>query len=103
MSTKVSISYDKDYHFYQEIFDVSNVYLRLDNSEFEATNNSVMVKIPIKFWRKIIKDWDERGWPESEDNSEKEIAEEWIKVPLFMSNPSSDETVIFDRNKNEKD
>lgn len=103
MSTKVSLSYDKEYHFYQEIFDVSNVYLKMDKAEFEATNNSVMIKIPIKMWRKIIKDWAERGWSESEDNSEKEFVDEWLKLPLFTSNLSSDETVIFNRKSNEED
>lgn len=103
MSTKSSISYSKDHHLYQEIFDVSNLYLRLDNSEFEASNKSVMIQIPIKVWRQMVQDWSQRGWPESEDNSEKEKIDEWVKLPLFMSNPSSDETVIFDRNKNEED
>ena len=103
MSTKVSISHSKDHHLYQEIFDVSNVYLKVDRSEFEATNNSVMVQVPIKIWRQIVQDWTRAGWPESEDNSEDKIAEEWLNPPTFIMGNASDETVIFQRVKNEKD
>ena len=95
MSTKISISHSKDHHLYQEIFDVSNVYLKVDRSEFEATNNSVMVRVPIKIWRQIVQDWARSGWPESEDNSEDKIVEEWLTLPLFMvkkdSNGEEDE------------
>ena len=95
MSTKSSISHSKDHHLYQEIFDVSNVYLKVDRSEFEATNNSVMVRVPIKIWRQIVQDWARSGWPESEDNSEDKIVEEWLTLPLFMvkkdSNGEEDE------------
>jgi hypothetical protein len=95
MSTKVSISHSKDHHLYQEIFDISNVYLKVDRSEFEATNNSVMVRVPIKIWRQIVQDWARSGWPESEDNSEDKIVEEWLTLPLFMvkkdSNGEEDE------------
>ena len=103
MSTKSSISYSKDHHLYQEIFDVSNVYLKVDRSEFEATNNSVMVRVPIKIWRQIVKDWSRAGWPESEDNSEDKIVDEWLSPPTFMMGNQSDETVIFQGIKNEKD
>jgi len=78
MSTKVSISWDKNFHLYQEIFDVSNVYFKLEGCEFEATNDKVMVQIPIKVWRKMIAGWSLRGWPESEDNQEKKLGEEWL-------------------------
>jgi len=95
MSTKVSISHSKDHHLYQEIFDVSNVYLKVDRSEFEATNNSVMVRVPIKIWRQIVQDWSRAGWPESEDNSEDKVVEEWLTLPLFLvkkdSNGEEDE------------
>ena len=78
MSTKVSISWDKNFHLYQEIFDVSNVYFKIEGCEFEATNDKVMVQIPIKVWRKMIADWSLRGWPESEDNQEKALGEDWL-------------------------
>jgi hypothetical protein len=102
MSTKVSISYGKDHHLYQEIFDVSNVYVQISGHEFEANNKSVMIQIPIKAWRSMVKDWESGGWPESDDNSEKSIAEEWLNPPPFMSGKESDETIIFTKVKNEK-
>lgn len=88
MSTKSSISYSNDHHLYQEIFDVSNVYLRVDHSEFEASNGSVMVQIPIKIWRQMIQDWSTGGWPESEDHTEDKIKDEWLELPLFMTKPN---------------
>ena len=91
MSTKSSLSYGKDYHLYQEIFDVSNVYLKLDGSKFEVTNNSVMVQIPIQVWRQMILDWSQRGWPEPEDNTEAKITEEWLNIPIFMRKNSDGE------------
>jgi len=102
VSTKVSISYSKDHHLYQEIFDVSNVYFEISGHEFEVNNKSAMIQIPIKVWRAMIKDWESRGWPESDDNSEKKIAEEWLNPSAFMRGNESDETVIFKKVKDEK-
>ncbi len=97
MSTKITISYDKKHHLYQEIFDVSNVYLEVSGHDFEASNGRVMVQIPIKAFRSMIKSWEKSGWPESEDNSEKKIADDWGESLLTKySNPkNSDETIIF--------
>jgi hypothetical protein len=97
MSTKVTISYDKEYHLYQEIFDVSNVYLQVSGHEFEATNKQVMVQIPIKAFRSMIKAWEKSGWPESEDNSEKKIVDDWGDSLLrnYSTSKNSDETIIF--------
>jgi hypothetical protein len=79
MSTKSTISYDSQYHLYQEIFDVSNVHLDIYNVNFEATNKSVKLEIPIKVWRAMIEDWSKRGWPVEDDNKEIEISTEWIE------------------------
>ena len=96
MSTKATISHSKDHHLYQEIFDVSNVYLRIDKSEFEVSRDTVTIQIPIKIWRKSIEDWAKSGWPESEDHTEKEIGEDWLK--------RVEENPIFNkRSRNEKD
>jgi hypothetical protein len=103
MSTKVTISHDKEHHLYQEIFDVSNVYLEVSGHEFEASSGRVMVQVPIKAFRSMIKAWEKSGWPESDDNSESKIANEWLDPPTFMMGKASDETVIFKKVKNEKD
>jgi len=79
MSTKSTISYDNRYHLYQEIFDVSNVYFELDNCNFEASRDSVMIQIPIDVWRKMIEDWAVKGWPKEQDNKEIQIASKWVE------------------------
>ena len=99
MSTKVTISHDKNHHLYQEIFDVSYLYLRVSGHQFEARNGEVMVQIPIKAFRSMIEAWKKAGWPESEDNSEAKIADEWLNPPPFMGEAGSDETVIFQKVK----
>lgn len=73
MSTKVTVSYNEKYHFYKECWDKSNVYLEISGTEFSASNNEVMVQIPIAILREMIKAWDTSGWKESEDN----VLEEW--------------------------
>jgi len=79
MSTKITLSYDKNYHLYQEIFDVSNVYFQLDKCEFEASKDSVMIQIPIDIWRKMIEDWALRGWPKEDDHKEVKFSTEWFE------------------------
>lgn len=91
MSTKVSISHSKDHHLYQEIFDVSNVYVQISGYEFEVNDKSAMIQIPIKVWRAMIKDWESRGWPETEDHTEQKIGEDWLK--------SVEENPIFNKRK----
>lgn len=97
MSTKITISYDKTHHLYQEIFDVSNVYLEVSGHDFEASNGRVMAQIPIKAFRSMIKSWEKSGWPESEDNSEKKIADDWGESLLtkYSNSKNLDETIIF--------
>jgi len=77
MSTKATISYGQNYHLYQEIFDVSHVYLRVEGHEFEAARDGAMIQIPIGVWRTMIQDWEKNGWPKEEDNSERTIAAQW--------------------------
>ena len=57
MSTKVTIEHGKEFHFYKECFDDDNVFLQLSGRtlDFEAYPNSVMVKIPLEVWNKIVK------------------------------------------------
>jgi hypothetical protein len=78
MSTKTTISHGQNYHLYQEIFDVSHVYLRVEGREFDVSRDGAMIQIPIEAWRTMIEDWSKRGWPKEEDNSEQTISTEWI-------------------------
>lgn len=53
MSTKSTIAYGDNFHFYHEALDDDHVYLELEGSEFEVGNNRVMVSIPIHIWETI--------------------------------------------------
>jgi hypothetical protein len=50
MSTKATLSHGDHFHFYLEVLDDANVYLELENAEFEASQHSVMVRIPMDVW-----------------------------------------------------
>lgn len=53
MSTKSTIAWNEDFHFYREIFDDEHVYLRLDTTHFEAGYGRVMIPIPMHIWETI--------------------------------------------------
>ncbi|MGF1516977.1 MAG: hypothetical protein ACFCVB_04125 [Nodosilinea sp.] len=55
MSTKATIAYGDTFHFYHEVLDDSYVYLELEQVEFEASYNRVMVPIPVHIWEVIRK------------------------------------------------
>lgn len=96
MSTKITISHDKNYHFYEECFDRSNVYLRVEGHEFEVSNDKVMVQIPIEAWRSMVQDWQKRGWPKEEDHQGGKISEDWLsslEVTLAGINKKDDQNV----------
>jgi hypothetical protein len=53
MSTKCTIKYGDDFHFYNECFDDGNVYLELDNAEVEISGREVTLVIPKAIWAVI--------------------------------------------------
>ncbi len=53
MSTKSTIAYGQDFHFYTEVFDDDHAYLELKNGQFEASDRHVMVAIPVTIWETI--------------------------------------------------
>lgn len=53
MSTKATIAYGQTFHFYHEVLDDSYVYLELEQVQFEASYNRVMVPIPVHIWEVI--------------------------------------------------
>lgn len=57
MSTKTTIAHGPTFHFYHEVVDEDHVYLRLEQVQFEAGSNRVMVPIPVHIWEVI------RGYP----------------------------------------
>lgn len=50
MSTKCTIKYGNDFHFYNECFDEDNVYLRLDKADIEQYGETVTMIIPKAIW-----------------------------------------------------
>ena len=53
MSTKSTTTYGEDFHLYREALDDDFIYLELDNIEFEASENSVKIAIPVYIWEHI--------------------------------------------------
>lgn len=53
MSTKATIAYGENFHFYHEVADDYHVYLQLEGTEFKASPGRVMVSIPIHIWETI--------------------------------------------------
>lgn len=78
MSTKCSIAHGTGFHLYNEVFDDEHVFLQLDKADFEATPDSVMVKLPLHVWEYI------RSFPGADlsdaDLSDEQIREEAIKA-----------------------
>lgn len=78
MSTKCSIAHGTSFHLYNEVFDDEHVFLQLDKADFEATPDSVMVKVPLHVWEYI------RSFPGGDfsdaDLSDEQIHEEAIQA-----------------------
>jgi hypothetical protein len=55
MSTKATVAYGNNFHFYRECFDEDFMYLELEGVQFEAGYNRVMVPIPVHIWEIIRK------------------------------------------------
>lgn len=53
MSTKCTLVQGKGFHLFEECFEEDAVYLELEKAEFEASNHSVKVRIPIEIWEVI--------------------------------------------------
>jgi hypothetical protein len=95
MSTRSTISYDDEFHLYQECFENDNVYLRLDGSGWTASLDtsgldwrdgharpSVALKIDVTLWRKIVEGWISSQWAQdtSRDHKKDEIDLESIQA-----------------------
>lgn len=68
MSTKSTIAYGPTFHLYHEVLDDSYVYLELEQVEFEASYNRVMVPIPVHIWE-VIRQYPgiDLAWSEKSD------------------------------------
>jgi hypothetical protein len=78
MSTKATLAYGSTFHFYKEAFDESYVYLELEQVQFEAGYNRVMVPIPVHIWEVI------RQYPglnlSLADKTDEELLEDVVKA-----------------------
>ena len=50
MSTKSSLAWAEEFHLYTDYREPGKVFLRLDGTAFEATNQSVTVQMPVALW-----------------------------------------------------
>jgi hypothetical protein len=73
MSTKSTVAYGPNFHFYQEVLDENFIYLRLEGVQFEASYNEVTVPIPVHIWEVI------RQYPGADlswaDKTDEEVAQ----------------------------
>lgn len=53
MSTKCTIAHGKQFHLYADSFDEDHIHLEIQDTQFEAGNNRVMVAIPVAMWEVI--------------------------------------------------
>ncbi len=53
MSTKCTIKWGNDFHFYEECFDDDAVYLSIDNACWEGSSEGITVTIPKAIWAVI--------------------------------------------------
>lgn len=70
MSTKITMCYDDDYHFYIECHDRSNVYLQLPNDLVTQvphyTGTETRIEIPVRIFREMFEAWKLGGWTDEE-------------------------------------
>lgn len=82
MSTRCTIAYDDtDYHLYQEVLDNNNVYLRLEDGNWDAAletatidwhngdskRPSLHIRMDVALWRRIVEGWCESHWGKNPD------------------------------------
>lgn len=91
MSTKSTIKYGDDFHFYNECFDDKHVYLDLDSTSWEASSDGgITVSIPLPIWA-IIREsapvelpYAEMGYSDIRKHVEKEVDE---RIEKYTSAP----------------
>lgn len=53
MSTRFTLAYGKDFHFYRELMDDDHLYLQLETTHYEAGYGRLLVEIPVHIWEVI--------------------------------------------------
>ena len=87
MSTRCTISYDDQFHLYQECFENDNVYLTLDGDGWQAgvttatvdwrdgdsTRPRLCLQMDVTLWRKIVEGWAASQWGQHPEDDHKKI------------------------------
>jgi len=87
MSTRCTISYDDQFHLYQECFENDNVYLALDGAGWQAgmttatvdwrdgdsTSPRLCLQLDVTLWRKIVEGWLASQWGQHPEDDHKKI------------------------------
>ncbi len=79
MSTKSTIACGSTFHFYREVLDDNYVYLELEQVEFEASYNRVMVPVPVHIWE-VIRQYPgiDLSWAEKSDQDILDYVNEYV-------------------------
>lgn len=81
MSTKITLSSDRDHHLYEESFDKDYVNLTLKRGNglprvsIDGVHAEVSLSIDVTLWRKIVNAWNASYWglhPEWDHQEESE-------------------------------
>ena len=68
MGSKDTISSGEEHHLFQEVSDGENVFLEVENVDFEVDPDRVAVKIPLDIWNQIVNDYREKYGRHDLDN-----------------------------------
>ena len=60
MSSKDTIPSGDTHHLFQDVSDGENVFLEVENTDFEVDPDRVAVKIPLDIWNQIVQDYHHR-------------------------------------------
>jgi hypothetical protein len=100
MSTKSTIYYGDDFHFYNEVADDYNVYLQIDKeslNEFHIDENKLQICIPSAIW-KIISEHkiEELVWAGKTDNHIKDYVIKEVDLRINDFKNSSNKKGLSD-------
>ena len=86
MSTKCTIAYGKNFHFYHEVLDDNFVYLQLEGVEFEASYNQITVPIPVHIWE-VIRQYQgiDLSWADKTDEEIGDYVEKEVDLRIAQS------------------
>jgi len=96
MSTKSTITHDKNFHIYQELFDSQNIFIEIKdiNIEFSTFNskNNLKIKLSKEMWQKIITSYENNKFLiDNNDFDDKNIELQSKFIDIFSNKESNNE------------